>query len=296
MGRGSMVAILSCFFFSIVGLQLVLLILWLTIDAPQSVVTITNAVEFQGIRECVGQLTVLWIILELVFFACLLLWGAYLAYQTRDVWVKFNYPNESRSILLSIYNLGFCCVVLIPMITSLNVDLEVLFLLLSLTILWPTTFALFNVYVPKIAKFIGSSWRKSGNSDPGKSRERSDRSGSFASNVKVSLEQTAKNEKKLLILDDKDRSKILPDVEGAYAVDSPRGVDTPPENDYSRKGTERMESPENPPSPTWQSLRGTFSETDNKNTPSKNTTQLFAKSPSHNGLLHSSSVEENLIK
>jgi len=88
-----------------------------------------------------------------------LIWGAYLAYQTRDIWQKYNYPNESRSILMSIYNLAFCGAILVPLVTALTASQQLLFFLISVAIIFPTTFALFVVHGPKMMAFLSSSVR-----------------------------------------------------------------------------------------------------------------------------------------
>jgi gamma-aminobutyric acid type B receptor len=160
-------------FFTIVALQGVLLLILMVSDAPFSVSINIDAINFQSIHECHVRRPQVWIGLEAAYFVLLLVWGAYLAYETRDVWLKYNYPNESRSILLSIYNLAFCCIILVPLITTLEVSYETLFFLVSIAILWPTSFALSSVYMPKLAKFLGSSFRGSGGNSKGQSSDNS---------------------------------------------------------------------------------------------------------------------------
>jgi len=123
---------------------------------PISVVEITDPINRVGYHRCqIDPFASLY----LLYYVGILLWGAYLAYRNRDIWAKYNYPNESRAILLSIYNLGFCAIILIPLIFVLSVSQDVLFFLASAFILFPTSFALVMVYGPKVAKFLSSSRR-----------------------------------------------------------------------------------------------------------------------------------------
>jgi ABC-type phosphate transport system substrate-binding protein len=154
-------------FLFIVGIQVILLITWYAVDPPKHFSTVLDPINWIGSHKCVVDNVSVWAALELVYFFFLLVWGAYLAYETKDVWAKYNYPNESRSILMSIYNLAFCGVILLPLMTSLDVTPETLFFLISISILWPTSFALFSVYFPKLAKFLSSTYRGSGRDSKG---------------------------------------------------------------------------------------------------------------------------------
>jgi len=156
----------------------------LIVDSPRTKLLIIDSINFVGVYECTVQLQQVWIILEAVYFALLLGWGGYLAYQIRNIWLKFDYPNESKSILLSIYNLAFCGVILVPMMTSLDIGREALLFLVSVFVLWPTSFALFSVYIPKVAKFIRHSYHGSGHdheNEHNRSLEKSGRSASMPS-------------------------------------------------------------------------------------------------------------------
>jgi gamma-aminobutyric acid type B receptor len=251
-------------FFSIVSIQVLLLLIWLGVDGPVSVETIIDPVNFIAIHECSVMRPKVWLGLEIVYFSLLLIWGAYLAYETRDVWLKYNYPNESRSILLSIYNLAFCGIILVPLITTLDVSYETLFFLVSIAILWPTSFALFSVYMPKLAKFLGSSYRNSGNSQKGQmSGDKAERSHSIPSAVRAATEKD--QEQKLLNANragkehPEPESPVHPPTPG-YAESPHKRSESPDSHVRHFKGTERTESTDE--LQTWRTLLTTSSNDD----------------------------------
>jgi len=123
--------------------------------------------DLLAIHQCKSRWPSVWYGLHFTYFFIVLAWGAYLAYETRDIWQKYNYPNESRSILLSIYNLGFCGIILIPLVTALDASSATVTFLIAVAVIFPTTFALLCVHGPKVIAFLENSRR--GNS---KSREK----------------------------------------------------------------------------------------------------------------------------
>jgi hypothetical protein len=147
-------------FFAVVFFEALFLMLWLIVDPPTSTTRIVNPVDILSIHECTTKYAAVWYGLHFVYFGIVLVWGAYLAYLTRDIWQKYNYPNESRSILLSIYNLAFCAAILVPLVTALDASPAVLFFLIAVAIIFPTTFALIVVHGPKILAFLATSMSK----------------------------------------------------------------------------------------------------------------------------------------
>jgi len=147
------------FFFLVVLMEAIFILIWLIVDPPTSIIVSVDDVNLYAIHDCEVQHPSVWYGLHFSYFAVVLIWGAYLAYQTRDIWQKYNYPNESRSILLSIYNLAFCGAILVPLVTALTASQELLFFLISVAIIFPTTFALVIVHGPKMMAFLSSSVR-----------------------------------------------------------------------------------------------------------------------------------------
>jgi len=162
-----MVDVLSSLFLLLLSLRSFFLLLWLVIDPPVSSILVTDSLDLLAIHQCKSRLPAVWYGLHFTYFFIVLAWGAYLAYETRDIWQKYNYPNESRSILLSIYNLGFCGVILIPLVTALDASSATVTFLIAVAIIFPTTFALLCVHGPKVLAFLENSRR--GNS---KSRDK----------------------------------------------------------------------------------------------------------------------------
>jgi len=148
-------------FFAVVFFELILLFIWLLFDPPESIVVMQDTLNLLAIHQCQLNYPAVWYALQFGYFLVVLAWGAYLAYETRDIWQKYNYPNESRSILLSIYNISFCGLVLIPLVTALNASTATLCFLVSVAIIFPTTFALICVHGPKLQTFLASSRGKS---------------------------------------------------------------------------------------------------------------------------------------
>jgi len=156
-------------FFLILISQAVLLGTLMAVAPPRHATQLDDLVDLMGTHECVFDRPNLWLGFETSFFVILMVWGGYLAYQTRHVWTRYKYPNESRSILLSIYNLGFSLIILTPLLTVLTPTEDIIFALVSFAIIYPTTFSLSSVYVPKLVGFLGSSFKKSKGSKRGSS-------------------------------------------------------------------------------------------------------------------------------
>jgi hypothetical protein len=114
-----------------------------------------------AVRNCKVGRGGLWFGLEGTFFGILSIWGAYLAYQTRLVWARYKYPNESRSILLSLYNLLLSSIIILPFFSVTDGSEDTIFVFVCFAIMYPTGFCLSMVYVPKLASFLGSSFKKS---------------------------------------------------------------------------------------------------------------------------------------
>jgi len=134
--------------------QVLLLAIWMGTTPPRSETVITDPIELIGYHRCVYNP---YSAFYLSFYVVILGWGGYLAYETRDIWVKYHYPNESKAILMSIYNFGFCASILLPLALVAGVNQEVVLFLVSLFLMFPTTFALAVVYGPKVVHFLGAS-------------------------------------------------------------------------------------------------------------------------------------------
>jgi len=82
----------------------------------------------------------------LTYDVCLLLWGAFLAWKTRKVTLVYN---ESKSLMVAIYNFLAAFFILIPVFLALQSDPFIRFILVSITFLLVCTAALIALFVPK---------------------------------------------------------------------------------------------------------------------------------------------------
>jgi len=138
----------------VVLIEVLMLAVWMGTIPPTAHIAIIDPINLIGRHSCRYNP---YSAFFFVYFVLILGWGAYLAYITRDIWVKHNYPNESKAILMSIYNLAFCGFILLPLALLLNVTQDVIFFLMAVFLMIPTTFALVTVYGPKLLDFLSAS-------------------------------------------------------------------------------------------------------------------------------------------
>ena len=84
----------------IFGLQLILLVIWTAVDAWQSRSKPLNDIDLIFEYECHSDKMIVWLLLELGFFLCLLAWGIYVVYAT---W-RNRAAVDSRWTLIAVYN------------------------------------------------------------------------------------------------------------------------------------------------------------------------------------------------
>lgn len=99
-------------------------------------------------EECVGPHFTIWIIVFYTFHSLLLIFGLFLAFETR----KISIPalNDSRLIGISVYNVVLLCAVGVPVSFFTNSHLTVSFSLICAVILFCTTLTLGILFVPKV--------------------------------------------------------------------------------------------------------------------------------------------------
>jgi len=144
--------------FGVSFINLVIVTIWLATDPPKTGYEIVDSINLLAVHTCSCKNQNTWMLLEVIFFVSLLVFGGYLAFVTREIWERYNYPNESKSILLSIFNITFTMIILGPLILAFHVSLVINNVLFILTIAGPTTFSLFMVHGPKLVEFLGSSF------------------------------------------------------------------------------------------------------------------------------------------
>ena len=99
-------------------------------------------------EECVGPHFTVWIIVFYTFHSLLLIFGLFLAFETR----KISIPalNDSRLIGISVYNVVLLCAVGVPVSFFTNSHPTVSLSLICAVILFCTTLTLGILFVPKV--------------------------------------------------------------------------------------------------------------------------------------------------
>lgn len=99
-------------------------------------------------EECVGPHFTVWIIVFYTFHSLLLIFGLFLAFETR----KISIPalNDSRLIGISVYNVVLLCAVGVPVSFFTNSHPTVSFSLICAVILFCTTLTLGILFIPKV--------------------------------------------------------------------------------------------------------------------------------------------------
>ena len=103
-------------------------------------------------EECVGPHFTVWIIVFYTFHSLLLIFGLFLAFETR----KISIPalNDSRLIGISVYNVVLLCAVGVPVSFFTNSHPTVSFCLICAVILFCTTLTLGILFVPKVRALV----------------------------------------------------------------------------------------------------------------------------------------------
>ncbi|XP_077867208.1 gamma-aminobutyric acid type B receptor subunit 2-like [Saccoglossus kowalevskii] len=104
------------------------------------------------ILECISEHDLVWVILLFGYKGMVLLFGVFLAWETRQV--KYPQLNDSRYIGFAVYNVTVMCCIGVPatmFLSPLQKDLQ--FILTSLCITFSTTVTLCIVFVPKILEY-----------------------------------------------------------------------------------------------------------------------------------------------
>lgn len=107
-----------------------------------------NTAILPYIRYCGSNHLVIWKAVMFVYKGLLLLFGTYLAWETRKVHIPAL--NDSKLIGMSVYNVVVPCVLIIPIRTVLESNRTASFALVSFLTIFCTTFTLCIVFIPKV--------------------------------------------------------------------------------------------------------------------------------------------------
>ena len=103
-------------------------------------------------EECVGPHFTVWIIVFYTFHSLLLIFGLFLAFETRKVSIPAL--NDSRFIGISVYNVVLLSAVGVPVSFFTNTHPTVSFSLICAVILFCTTLTLGILFFPKVRALL----------------------------------------------------------------------------------------------------------------------------------------------
>ncbi|XP_067042519.1 gamma-aminobutyric acid type B receptor subunit 2-like [Acropora muricata] len=141
--------------------DVVLLATWMIFHPPsrkiivqtEGIHTVSNDHDFKTVlyhEECIGPHFTSWIITFYTFHSLLLIFGLFLAFETRKV--SISALNDSRFIGISVYNVVLLSAIGAPVSFLTNSHPTVSFLLVCAVILFCTTLTLGILFVPKVIK------------------------------------------------------------------------------------------------------------------------------------------------
>eukprot|EP01135_Chromosphaera_perkinsii_P004340 Nk52_evm7s278 gene=Nk52_evmTU7s278 len=146
-------AILFRIFFSIVGVIILYLTAWTILSAPESYYVPDTTDRLLQYKLCYHKSDI-WLYVLYGIESCMLLWGSYLAYKTRDVEGNFN---ESKVIGFSIWNILFVGSAALGYSNFATTNVFVSALLSSLAIFVVLSSMIALLFGPKIKKIYFSS-------------------------------------------------------------------------------------------------------------------------------------------
>lgn len=129
-------------------IQIILLVLWSSLDTWIAATVPVNSVELISEWACTsptGRSTP-FLIVEIIYFGALCFFGIYVVYQTWDM--KYS-VTESKWILISIYNCILTMVLIIPLIALLKPNDDNLFYFAGIAITFLAFTTIAAVYIPK---------------------------------------------------------------------------------------------------------------------------------------------------
>lgn len=102
--------------------------------------------------ECSCQHDILWLAVILTLNIFVLIFGAFLAYEARNI--KLPFMNESKQIALCIYNVALLCMIVIPISFILPNTFGQTYIASSALILYCTTTSMCIFFIPKVTTHL----------------------------------------------------------------------------------------------------------------------------------------------
>jgi len=133
----------------VLGIELILLTIWSVFGGMVSDVNrVNDEIHYYTCKNTsnIGKFIQTFLI---VINAIALLYGCYLAYKVKNVYSEYN---ESKIIGLSIYGIVICMVILFFIVSIDGLDINTLFLIESLMIIFSADIILLFMFTPKLWK------------------------------------------------------------------------------------------------------------------------------------------------
>ncbi|XP_066967377.1 gamma-aminobutyric acid type B receptor subunit 1 isoform X3 [Macrobrachium rosenbergii] len=124
------------------------------------------------LEHCESKHNTLWLGLLYGYKGLLLIFGLFLAYETRSV--KLKQINDSRLVGMSIYNVVVLCLITAPVTLVISAQQDAAFAFVSLAIIFCCFLSMALVFVPKIVEVVrhpGERVESTGDSAPSKEEE-----------------------------------------------------------------------------------------------------------------------------
>lgn len=102
--------------------------------------------------KCSSSYPSVWLGIIYAYKGLLLAFGAFLAWETRNVTVPAL--NDSRHIGISVYNVVFPCALGMTVVNVVDNDPDVCYVVLSVLVVFCTTITLCFVFIPKVNRLI----------------------------------------------------------------------------------------------------------------------------------------------
>jgi len=131
----------------LIVIELIILIVWTTVDPYGPTYTNQNAAENEVIVVCQSQYNLLWLCLFFIYKGIIMLVGAFLAFKARHVPSKYK---ETRNIMYTIYNACFVAAFIVPIVFLVDMHPDVRFAISCLALLWVVTFTMVVMLASKI--------------------------------------------------------------------------------------------------------------------------------------------------
>ncbi|XP_071549928.1 gamma-aminobutyric acid type B receptor subunit 1 isoform X2 [Panulirus ornatus] len=167
---------------SFVVVDVIVLSVWQCVDPLQRTLEVfplevpKDTVEDVKIKpeleHCESHHNTIWLGLLYGYKGLLLIFGLFLAYETRSI--KLKQINDSRLVGMSIYNVVVLCLITAPVILVISAQQDAAFAFVSLAIIFCCFLSMALIFVPKIVEVVrhpGERVDSTGDSAPSKEEE-----------------------------------------------------------------------------------------------------------------------------